>query len=97
MKYLKQFDITEEEIGLINQTLTPELIENFEVMRISVVEALSYLKDFGAENLVNIILYRPDLCFRTMATLEQNFSSLDKELLVFILNNSIDDLTNFNI
>lgn len=97
LKYLEQFDITEEEISLLRQKLKPEVIENLEVMRNNVIEVLIYLKDFGVKNLSNVIISRPDLCFRTKVILEQNLTKLDKNLLVFIFNNSIDDLINFNI
>jgi len=97
MNYLEQFDITEEEISLLKQTLKPDVIENFEVMRNNVIEVLTYLKELGVTNLLNVITYRPDLCFRTIHTLEQDLIKIDKELLLFIFNNTIDDLTNFNI
>lgn len=97
MNYLEQFDITEEEISLLKQTLKPDVIENFEIMRNNVIEVLTYLKELGIDNLLNVITHRPDLCFRTIHTLEHDLITIDKELLLFIFNNTIDDLTNFNI
>ncbi|MDD2238757.1 MAG: hypothetical protein PHH51_02590 [Bacilli bacterium] len=97
MNYLEQFDITEEDISLLKQNLKPDVILNFEVMRNNVIEVLTYLKELGVANLLNVITFRPDLCFRTVHTLEQELIKIDKELLLYIFNNTIDDLTNFNI
>lgn len=97
LKYLEQFNISEEEISLLKQTLKPNIIENFEVMRNNVIEVLTYLKTLGVADLLNVITHRPDLCFRSVNILEQNLTTLDKDLLLFVFNNSIDDLINFNI
>lgn len=97
INYLEQFDITEEDISLLKQNLKPDVILNFEVMRNNVIEVLTYLKELGVANLLNVITFRPDLCFRTVHTLEQELIKIDKELLLYIFNNTIDDLTNFNI
>lgn len=97
LKYLEQFNINEEEINLLKQNLKPNVVEDFEVMRNNVIEILTYLKDLGVTNLLGVITHRPDLCFRSVNTLEQNLTTLDKDLLLFVFNNSIDDLTNFNI
>lgn len=97
LKYLEQYNINEEEISLLKQTLKPNIIENFEVMRNNVIEVLTYLKTLGVADLLNVITHRPDLCFRSVNILEQNLTTLDKDLLLFVFNNSIDDLTNFNI
>ncbi|MFA7120096.1 MAG: hypothetical protein WC277_01310 [Bacilli bacterium] len=77
--------------------MKPDVILNFEVMRNNVIEVLTYLKELGVANLLNVITFRPDLCFRTVHTLEQELIKIDKELLLYIFNNTIDDLTNFNI
>lgn len=97
LKYLEQYNINEEEISLLKQTLKPNIIENFEVMRNNVIEVLTYLKTLGVADLLNVITHRPDLCFRSVNILEQNLTTLDKDLLLFVFNNTIDDLTNFNI
>ena len=97
LKYLEQYNINEEEISLLKQTLKPNIIENFEVMRNNVIEVLTYLKTLGVADLLNVITHRPDLCFRSVNILEQNLTTLDKDLLLFVFNNSIDDLINFNI
>ncbi len=97
LDYLNKFDIDEEKINLIRQKLNRETIENLEVMKLNVIEVLTYLKNIGITNFLDIILYRPDICFKRVEELEKDISLLDKELLLFIFNKSIDDLSNFNI
>ena len=66
-------------------------------MRLNVIEVLNYLKELGVTNFLELILYRPDICLRRVEVLEKDLSQFDKELLLFIFNHSIDDLSNFNI
>lgn len=97
LNYLKQLDLSDEEIENITQNLGADTIESLETMRDNVLEVLSYLKDFGVKKLSNIIIKRPDICFRVKDNLEKDLTTLDKEFLIYIFNNSLDDLINFNI
>ncbi|MDD4188285.1 MAG: hypothetical protein PHX04_06000 [Bacilli bacterium] len=97
MDFLKQFDLTNENLEELKKFLSNEVITNLDVMRHNVVEVLTYLKDYGVENFYDVLKYRPDLCLKEKRGLEQDLTTLDKELLLFIFNNNIDDLINFNI
>ncbi len=97
IEYLKQFDITTEEVNDIKNHLNNEIVTNLEIMQQNVIEILAFLKDFGVTNFINIIKYRPDLCFKDKQNLESKINEADKELLLFIFNNNIDDLISFNI
>ena len=95
--YLKQFNITSENIEELKTVLPSEAIENLEVMQHNVSEVLTFLTEFGVKNIMNILKYRLDICFRSKETIEQDFTVLDKDMLIFIIDNDIDDLINFNI
>ena len=95
--YLKKYNLTDEDISYLHQYLKETSLTNFEVMRLNVEEVLTYLKDIGVINLFGIIKERPDICFRETTDLKIEIEKLDKNLIVFIMNNTLDDLVNFNI
>ena len=95
--YLKKFDITSAEIEELKLTLHNEILLNLEVMQNNVIEVLIFLKEFGVNNLYNIIKERPDLCLKDKNDLERDLTVLDKNLLIYIFDNDIDDLINFRI
>ena len=95
--YLKQFNITNQEIEELKIHLHAETLLNLTIMQNNVIEILTLLKDFGVVNLYNILKYRPDLCLKEKQDLARDLTILDKDLLLFIFNNDIDDLINFNI
>lgn len=97
MDYLKQFDITTDDLEELKAILSKEMINNLDIMRHNVIEVLLFLKNYGVNNLYDILKYRPDLCLKDKIDLEQDLTAFDKELLLFIFNNNIDDLINFNI
>lgn len=97
IEYLKQFNITQNDITDLKNSLNKEVLTNLEIMRSNVIEILKFLKDYGVVNLTNILKYRPDLCFKDQQDLERDFTAFDKDLLLFVLNNDIDDLINLNI
>jgi len=95
--YLKNFDISIEELETIESKLSKEMVLSFQIMQSNVIEVLSYFKELGVEKLANIVIYRPDLCFKSIADLETLFKKIDIELLQFIIDKSPDDLTCFDI
>ena len=97
MDYLKQLNISQEQIEELKTILSDEMLNNLIVARHNVIEVLTFLKDYGVQDLYYILKYRPDLCLKEKKDLEQDLTVFDKELLLFIFNNSVDDLINFNI
>ncbi|MDD2504854.1 MAG: hypothetical protein PHF21_01110 [Bacilli bacterium] len=95
--YLKQFNITNDDIKTLKTHLTKEVVKNLEIAQVNVIEVLNFLKEFGVNNLLNVIKYRPDICLKEKRDLERDLTLFDKDLLIFIFNNSIDDLINFKI
>ncbi len=97
IEYLRQLDINDDQIAELKSFLHPETLENFTIMQNNVIEILTFLKEFGVTNIFDIVKNRPDICFKNKEDLVKDFTVLDKELLLFIFNNDIDDLINFNI
>lgn len=97
LEYLKEFNFNEEEIENILKTNDLNVIKNLELMKKNVKEVINYLCDLGVENIYNIFEGRIDLFLLPISLIKQNFTKLDKEMLVNILNNSLSDLINYNI
>lgn len=97
IEYLKTFIITTKEYDYICDHLDSELILNLTVMQDNVCEVLQFLTSLGVKNLIAVLLYRPDLCFRDIDTLKEQFMRVDPQLLVNIINHNIDDLVCFSI
>jgi len=96
LEYLKDY-VSEEDFDIIKTKLDKNMILNFSVMQTTVSDVLTSLKNKGITNIKNIILSRPDLCFKTINYLEEEFNKLDSELLKYIINNHLDELNSFNI
>ena len=97
LEYLKEYNITNDEINHILQTNDINIIKNLELMKKNVQEIINYFYDLGVENIYNIFESRIDLFILPIGLLKQNFTKLDKKMLVNILNNSISDLINYSI
>ena len=97
LSYLKEYDITDEQIKDIIDTYDNSLLKNLSFSKKNVMEIIKYLIDFGVEDIHNVIKNRIDLLFLPLSLVKQNFTKLDKNMLLYLLNNSIDDLINYNI
>ena len=97
LSYLKEYDLSEDQINDIINTYDNVLLKNLNFSKRNVKEIIKYLKDFGVEDIYNVIKNRIDLFFLPLSLVKQNFTKLDKNMLLYLLNNSIDDLINYNI
>ena len=97
MDYLKRYNIKDTEYRFICDNLNPETLINLEVMQYNVEEVLKFLIEKGVKRPSNIVNYRPDLCLKPIKYLEEKLSKLDVKLIVYIIDNSIDDLICFDI
>ena len=97
LSYLKDYNLTDDQIKDIINTYDNELLNSLDFSKKNVREIIKYLVDFGAEDIYTIIKKRVDLFFLPVSLVKQNFTKLDKNMLVYLLNNSIDDLINYNI
>ena len=97
LEYLKEFNFNDEEINNILKANDLNIIKNLELMKKNVKEVINYLYEIGVENIYNIFKDRIDLFLLPVNLIKQNFTKLEKEMLVNILNNSVSDLINYNI
>ena len=97
LDYLKEYDLSDDQIKDIINTYDNDLLKNLNFSKKNVKEIIKYLLDFGAEDIYSIIKNRIDLLFLPLSLVKQNFTKLDKNMLVYLLNNSIDDLIYYNI
>ena len=97
LEYLKEFNFKDEEIQNIIETNDFNVIKNLELMKKNVKAVINYFYDLGVEDVFNIFKMRIDLFLLPLSLIEQNFTKLDKDMLLYILNNSVSDLINYNI
>ncbi len=97
LSYLKDYNLTDDQIKDIINTYDNELLKSLSFSKKNVKEIIKYLLEFGVEDIYNVIKRRIDLFFLPVTLVKQNFTKLDKNMLVYLLNNSIDDLINYNI
>lgn len=97
LNYLMDLNITPEDIKLINDSLSKNTLTSLELSRSVVIETLNYYKSLGIKDLTNIIVKRPDLVLIKKEDIEQSISKVNKELIINIFNNDIDDLILFGI
>lgn len=97
LEYLKEFDFKDDDIQEIIESNDLNIVKNLELMKKNVKDIIKYLYDLGVENIKKIFDVRIDLFLLPLNLIKQNFTKLDKNMLVYILNNSVDDLINYNI
>lgn len=97
LSYLKDYNLTDDQIKDIVNTYDNDLLKSLDFSKKNVKEIIKYLLEFGVEDIYNVIKTRIDLFFMPLSLVKQNFTKLDKNMLVYLLNNSIDDLINYNI
>lgn len=97
LEYLKEFNLNDENINEIINSYDINIIKNLELMKKNVKDVINYLYEIGVENIMNIFAKRIDLFLLPLSLIKQNFTKLDNDMLVYILNNSISDLINYNI
>jgi len=97
LEYLKEYNFKKEQIQSIIETNDFNVIRNLELMKKNVKAIINYFYELGVEDVFNIFKFRIDLFLLPLSLIEQNFTKLDKNMLLHILNNSIEDLINYNI
>lgn len=95
--FLSKYNLSKDDILEIKGHFDSEFIYNFGIMKNNVMEVLDYFQSIGVTNFKNLILYRCDLCFMDEKYLKEQIGMYDEKLIVFIINNDICDLLDFDI
>ena len=95
--FLNKYGLSKEDILEIKRHFDEKFIYNLVVMKNNVIEVLDYLQSIGVTNFKNLILGRCDLCFMDVDYLKGQIGKYDEKLIVYIMNNDICDLLDFDI
>lgn len=95
--YLKKYNLTEEDINLLNSQLSEDIKNSLFVMKDNAETILDYLKEFGVTNFKDLLLERIDICFFDLNYLKEKIEKYDKKLIKFVIDNSVGDLLDFDI
>lgn len=95
--FLNKYGLSKEDILEIKGHFDEKFIYNLGVMKNNVIEVLDYLQSIGVTDFKNLILCRCDLCFMDVDYLKGQISKYDEKLIVYIMNNDICDLLDFDI
>ena len=95
--YLKKYNLTEDDINLLNSQLSEDIKNSLFVMKDNAETILDYLKELGVTNFKDLLLERIDICFFDLNYLKEKIEKYDKKLIKFVIDNSVGDLLDFDI
>lgn len=95
--YLKKYNLTEDDINLLNSQLSEDIKNSLFVMKENAEAILDYLKELGVTNFKDLLLERIDICFFDLNYLKEKIEKYDKKLIKFVIDNSVGDLLDFDI
>lgn len=95
--YLKKYNLTDDDINLLNSQLSEDIKNSLFVMKDNAETILDYLKEFGVTNFKDLLLERIDICFFDLNYLKEQIEKYDKKLIKFVIDNSVGDLLDFDI
>lgn len=95
--YLSKYNLSEKDLEKIKETFNKDIINKFAIMQSNVEAVLTFLKENGINNYIELILNRPDICFISVNVLKEKLSKFNPELIKFIFENEIDNLINFDL
>lgn len=95
--YLSKYNVSEGDLEKIKETFNKDIINKFAIMQSNVEEVLTFLKENGINNYIELILNRPDICFIGVDILKEKLNKFNPELIKFIFENEVDNLINFDL
>ena len=91
--FIKEYGVTTLDYEYIMHNIKQEIIEHISLSENSVREVLAYYNEIGITyNIGKILVMRPDLILTSKENLEEQFSKVNKEVLVSIIDKSVEDL-----
>lgn len=95
--FLSKYGLSNDDITEIKGRFDGKFVYNLGIMKNNVSEVFDYLQSIGVSNFKNLIIYRCDLCFMDVKYLKEQISKYNEKLIVYIMNNDICDLLDFDI
>lgn len=95
--FLSKYGLSNDDIAEIKGRFDGKFVYNLGIMKNNVSEVFDYLQSIGVSNFKNLIIYRCDLCFMDVKYLKELISKYNEKLIVYIMNNDICDLLDFDI
>lgn len=93
IEYIKEYGVTTLDYEYIMHNLKPDIIESLSLSENSVRDILAYYNEIGITyNIGKILVMRPDLILISKENLENLLSKIDHEVLLNIIDKSIEDL-----
>lgn len=93
IEFIKEYGVTTLDYEYIMHNIRQDIIELMALSEDSVREVLAYYNELGITyNIGKILVLRPDLVLTPKVNLEETFSKLDREVLLNIIDKSVEDL-----
>ena len=93
IEFIKEYGVTTLDYEYIMHNIKQEIIEHISLSESSVREVLEYYNELGITyNIGKILVMRPDLILTSIENLEEQFSKVNKEVLISIIDKSVEDL-----
>lgn len=93
IEFIKEYGVTSLDYEYIMHNLKQDTIEAISLSENSVREIMTFYNDLGITyNIGKILVMRPDLILTSKENLEALFSKIDHDVLLNIIDKSIEDL-----
>ena len=94
MNYLKQFNLSDDDLNEIYDSLSDEDWQFVSATKIQIEDLLEYLISIGITNIKDIFLYRPNVLYQYAEDMEQYIKDCKDEDIVNKIN---EDVENFEL
>ncbi len=94
MNYLKQFNLSDDDLNEIYDSLSDEDWQFVSATKIQIEDLLEYLISIGITNIKDIFLYRPNVLYQYAEDMEQYIKDCKDKDIVSKIN---EDVENFEL
>lgn len=93
LNYIKEYGITDADYIYITHNLNRNIIETMILTEPNIRKVLAFYNSLGiTKNIAKIIMARPDLIIIPKESLSNLLTRIDRDLLVTIIDNDLNDL-----